>query len=236
MIPISDDNPVRLTPYVNWTLIALCVAVFVWQLSLSPSGQNDDVLNALGFVPAALMEPSQSLSLAYGIPAGLTIFTSMFLHGGLLHLGGNMLYLWIFGNNVEDAMGHIRYVLFYLTGGAAAALTMAFINPYSQVPMIGASGAISGVLGAYVLLYPRAKVRVIVPLGILLYPFRISAIFVVGFWFLIQLANAAFSNASEPGIAWWAHVGGFVAGLAITPLLKSSEFPLFGEPRRGPWG
>ncbi|HVP84811.1 MAG TPA: rhomboid family intramembrane serine protease [Rhizomicrobium sp.] len=235
MIPISDDNPVRITPFVNWLLIALCVAAFAWQLSLG--SQEEAVTNALGFIPATLLDPSLAPSLALGVPAQLTILTSMFLHGGLLHLGGNMLYLWIFGNNVEDAMGHVRYLLFYLASGIAAALTMAFVNAGSQVPMIGASGAISGVLGAYVLLYPRAKIRVLVPLGIIIfYPFRISAIFVVGFWFLLQLFNAAFTDASQPGVAWWAHVGGFVAGLLLTPLLKSSEFTLFGEPRRGPWG
>jgi len=235
MIPISDDNPVRITPYVNWLLIALCVATFVWQLSLG--AREDALVNALGFIPATLADPGQALSLAYGVPAQLTILTSMFLHGGLLHLGGNMLYLWIFGNNVEDAMGHVRYLLFYLVSGIAAALTMAFVNPTSHVPMIGASGAISGVLGAYVLLYPRAKIRVLVPLGIVIFfPFRISAMFVVGFWFVMQLFNASFTDASQPGVAWWAHVGGFIVGAALTPLLKSSEFNLFGEPRRGPWG
>ncbi len=234
MIPFSDDNPVRLTPYVNWTLIGLCVLVFIWQISLGQTG--DGALNALGFTPAALFDPSQALSLTFGVPGPLTIFTSMFLHGGFLHIAGNMLYLWVFGNNVEDAMGHVRYVLFYFASGVAAALTMAVVNPASHVPMIGASGAISGVLAAYVLLYPRAKVRVIVPLGIIFYPLRISAMWVVGFWFLLQLFNAAFSDASQPGVAWWAHVGGFLAGLLLTPILKSDEVPLFGEPRRGPWG
>lgn len=231
MIPISDDNPVRRPPYVNWALIALCVGAFLWQLSLS--GAEAAAVYALGFKPASLFEPDMA---GYGIPAGLTIFTSMFLHGGFLHLGGNMLYLWIFGNNVEEAMGHVRYLLFYLACGLAAALTMVLVTPLSNYPMIGASGAISGVLGSYVLLFPRAKVRVIVPLGIIFYPLRISAMWVVGFWFLLQLWNAAFTDASEPGVAWWAHVGGFVMGLALTPLLKSREFELLGETRRGPWG
>jgi membrane associated rhomboid family serine protease len=234
MIPISDDNPVRLTPYVNRTLIAVCVAVFVYQFSLGAGGEA--LLNVLGFVPGVLFHASEAMALVPAYPAPLTILTSMFLHGGWLHLGGNMLYLWIFGNNIEDAMGHARYVLFYLVSGIAAALTMAFVNPFSLIPMVGASGAISGVLAAYVLLYPRAKVRVLVPLGIILYPFRISAIWVVGFWFVLQLFNAALSDASQPGVAWWAHVGGFLMGLALTPILKSGEVPLFGEPRRGPWG
>ena len=234
MIPFSDDNPVRITPYVNWLLIAVCVGVFAGGFVLGNRG--DALVAMLGFAPATLTHPAQARALGAGYPAALTIFTSMFLHGGLLHLGGNMLYLWVFGNNIEDAMGHGRYLLFYLACGVAAALTMAFVSPYSLIPMVGASGAISGVLGAYVLLYPRAKVRVIVPLGILFYPFRVGAIWVVGFWFALQLFNAVMSDATQPGVAWWAHVGGFVVGLALTPVLKSGEVALFGEPKRGPWG
>lgn len=235
MIPISDDNPVRLTPYVNWTLIALCVLVFGYEFSLG--AQDEQLVNSLGFVPATLSHAQQTMATVPALPAALTIFTSMFLHAGFMHLGGNMLYLFIFGNNVEDAMGHVRYLLFYLASGVVAALTMAFVSPYSLIPMVGASGAISGVLGAYVLLYPRAKVRVIIPWGFaIFYPFRIGAMWVVGFWFALQLFNAVFADASQPGVAWWAHVGGFVFGLALTPILKSSDVPLFGEPRRGPWG
>jgi membrane associated rhomboid family serine protease len=147
-----------------------------------------------------------------------------------------MLYLWIFGNNVEDAMGHMRYIVFYLVCGAAAALMLAYIDPASRIPMVGASGAISGVLAAYVLLFPRARVTVIVPLGIIFYPFKLSAFWVVSFWFVLQLLSAWLSHPNEPGVAWWAHVGGFGAGLFLTPLFKSSGFPLFGRPRRGPWG
>jgi membrane associated rhomboid family serine protease len=234
VIPISDDNPIRLTPYVNWALVALCVAVFGYEFSLGSGGE--ELMNRLGFVPAVLFHPAQTMAMVPAFPAALTVLTSRFLHGGFLHLGGNMLYLLIFGNNIEDAMGHARYLLFYLLSGIAAALTMAFVNPYSLIPMVGASGAISGILGAYVLLYPRARVRVIVPLGFIFYPFRIGAMWVVGFWFALQLFNALFSDASQPGVAWWAHVGGFVVGLALTPLLKSGEVPLFGAPRRGPWG
>jgi membrane associated rhomboid family serine protease len=158
----------------------------------------------------------------------------MFLHGGILHLAGNMLYLWIFGNNVEDAFGHIRFLLFYFLCGAAAALTMAYVAPTSNVPMVGASGAISGVLAAYLLLFPRARVTVIVPLGIILYPLAIAAMWVIGFWFLLQLISAGFANPGQPGTAWWAHVGGFAAGLLLTPLLKPRQTRLFGHVR-GPW-
>jgi len=229
MIPISDDNPTRLTPVVTWLIIGLCVAAYVWERSLGHD--MDAAIAVLGFVPASLRHTGTSAPLS----PGLTIFSSMFLHGGLLHIAGNMLYLWIFGNNVEDAMGHGRFIVFYLTSGVAAALTLALSDPGSHVPMIGASGAISGVLAGYVLLFPRARVTVIVPLGIIFYPLALSAFWVVGFWFVMQLLSAVFSNPHEPGIAWWAHVGGFAAGLMLTPFFKSRRFPLFGRPGRGPW-
>jgi membrane associated rhomboid family serine protease len=234
MIPISDDNPVRITPIINWGIILACAAAFLWELSLKK--EMNAALLVYGFTPASFFSGYEAAGLGR-VPALLTIFTSMFLHGGVLHIAGNMLYLWIFGNNVEDAMGHVRYLIFYLLSGIAAALTLAYINPASQVPMIGASGAISGVLAAYVLLFPRARVTVIVPLGIILYPFRITAVWVVGFWFVLQLLSAAATQADQPGVAWWAHVGGFIAGAIMTPFLKSSDFPLFGSVRRrGPWG
>jgi membrane associated rhomboid family serine protease len=234
MIPISDDNPARLTPVVTWTIMALCVAAFLWELSLGRS--MEAVIAVLGFSPASLTTAVPAQTGYVAVPGWATIFISMFLHGGFLHIAGNMLYLWIFGNNVEDAMGHVRFIVFYLASGAAAALTMAAVDPASTVPMIGASGAISGVLAAYVLLYPRARVTVVVPLGIIFYPLKISAIWVVGFWFALQLLSAALTSAGQAGVAWWAHVGGFVAGGALTPLFKSARVPFFGDVRRGPWG
>jgi membrane associated rhomboid family serine protease len=234
MIPISDDNPMQLTPVVTWLLILACCLVFVWEFLLGRD--MDAALNILGFVPATLYGHAPPPSAALGIPPFATIFSSMFLHGSILHLAGNMLYLWIFGNNIEDAMGHLRFLAFYLICGVAAALSMAYVDPASRVPMVGASGAISGVLAAYILLYPRARVTVIVPLGILFWPFRVSAAWVVGLWFVTQLVLAAFSDPSKPGVAWWAHVGGFAAGLALTPVFKSAGVPYFGPPsRRGPW-
>jgi membrane associated rhomboid family serine protease len=235
MIPISDDNPVRLTPFVTWALILACVFVYGWEISLGGRGM-DSALNVLGFTPGTLLRSQSAPSELMGVPPVATIFIAMFLHGSILHLAGNMLYLWIFGNNIEDAMGHLRFILFYFISGVAAAMTMAFMDPASSVPMIGASGAISGVLGAYMLLYPRARVTVILPLGIIFYPFRIAAVWVVGLWFLTQLVTAALTNPNQPGVAWWAHVGGFLAGLVLTPLLKSSGVPYFGPVyRRGPW-
>ena len=234
MIPISDDNPTRTAAIVNWAIILACVAAFIWEISLGH--QMDAAIMILGFTPQALSGPAHALPGYITVPGPATIFTSMFLHGGWLHIAGNMLYLWIFGNNIEDAMGHLRYLLFYLACGVAAALTMAFLDPHSQIPMVGASGAISGVLAAYVLLYPRVRVTVIVPLGIIFYPLALSAIWVIGFWFVLQLISVAFTPLGQPGVAFGAHIGGFIAGLALTPLLKSRQVRLFGNVRRGPWG
>ena len=230
MIPISDENPASRLPLVNWAILIACIGAFIWQLSLSEP-EFEAAIRNLGFTPRDFF--------GRGFGAGAqgewaTILTSMFLHGGILHIGGNMLYLWIFGNNVEDALGHVRFLVFYVVCGIAAALLQAVSEPQTTIPMIGASGAISGVLAAYVLIYPRARITVIIPLGVLLYPTKISSIYVVGFWFIMQLASAALAEPGAPGVAWLAHVGGFVAGILLTPLL--SQFPLFGPRYRGPWG
>ena|SRR5215831_7125503 len=217
MIPISDDNPARLTAVVNWVLILICVGVFFWQISLGEGGEA--AIYKYGFTPRNFFADERG--------AWLTLLTAMFLHGGFMHLGGNMLYLWIFGNNVEDAMGHVRFLVFYLACGIAASFAQALAEPQLTMPMVGASGAISGVLAAYVLIYPQARIRVIIPLGFLLYPTKISAIYVVGFWFIIQLFSALIAQPGAPGTAWWAHVGGFAAGIVLTPFL--SQFPLFGR-------
>jgi membrane associated rhomboid family serine protease len=224
MIPLYDDNPARLKPIVTVGLIVLCVLAFAWELSLGDD-TLDRTLAVLGFTPHAFNHPG---GVSRVVPVWATIFTSLFLHAGYLHIAGNMLYLWIFGNNIEDAMGHLRFVFFYLACGVAAMAAMLLLEPSSTTPTVGASGAISGVLAAYMLLYPRAWVRVIVPELLLLYPFRIRAVWVVGVWFAVQLLSAALTPPSEPGTAWWAHVGGFVAGLLLTPLLKSRLVPYFG--------
>jgi rhomboid family protein len=233
MIPISDENPARLRPIVTWTLVAACVAVFFWQLSFTQQGE-ERLIFAAGFVPRNFFDLGPAFTVL-GVPwPWLTLVTSMFLHGGFLHLGGNMLYLWIFGNNVEDAMGHPRFLAFYFVCGIVAALFEGLINPHSAIPMLGASGAIAGVLASYVLIFPRARVTVIIPLGLLLYPMKISSLYVIGFWFLLQLLSAAMAPVGTPGTAFGAHVGGFATGLLLTPLL--SKFPLFGRFKRGPWG
>ena len=212
MIPISDENPARLRPYVTWAIVLACIATFFWQLSFSEA-EEEALIYRLAFVPETVFYGVAQYS-GPGLPTPwLTLLTSMFLHGGFLHLGGNMLYLWIFGNNVEDAMGHLRYLVFYLVCGLAAALSQGLADPHAAIPMLGASGAISGVIASYVMIFPRARITVIIPLGILLYPMKISAFYVVGFWFLVQLLNLAGTSSGMGGTAWLAHVGGFAAGI-----------------------
>jgi rhomboid family protein len=211
LIPLRDDNPTRSRPVVTILLIVLCALVFLWQLSLSPNGQQQAAY-LFGMIPAVLFGNAELEG--QWIPAGATLVTSMFLHGGWLHLLGNMLYLWIFGDNIEDRLGRVRFVLFYLLCGVVAALGQGIADPRSEVPMIGASGAISGVLGAYIVLYPKAKVLVLVPLVVYITTLRVPAIVVLGLWFAGQLLSSLVAApGSGGGVAFAAHVGGFVAGL-----------------------
>lgn len=210
MIPIRDDNPTTITPVVTVGLIVVNVLVFIYQLSLGPQGEA--FVYVFGAVPGTLFG-GESLS---PVPPMLTLVTSMFLHGGVMHIGGNMLYLWIFGNNIEDVMGHGRFILFYLLCGVAAAYAHAITAPGSLVPMIGASGAISGVLGAYLLLFPRARVLTLIPFGIVMHMEYIPAAWLLGFWILLQFLNGTLSlGGGGGGVAWFAHVGGFLAGMAL---------------------
>lgn len=214
MIPLRDDNPVRSQPIVTYALIALCVTLFFWQVALGPGG-NQAAIYALGFIPAVVFGSVDLPAELVWVPAPATLLTSMFLHGGLLHLAGNMLYLWIFGDNIEDRMGRQRFVMFYVACGIAAALAQALPDVGSSVPMIGASGAISGVLGAYVVLFPRARVLVAVPIFVILYTFRLPAFWVLGMWFLGQLISSAVVSPGGAGVAFRAHIGGFVAGVIL---------------------
>jgi membrane associated rhomboid family serine protease len=235
MIPLSDDNPTTIRPAITIGLIAAASAVFLWQVML-PANDEVRFVYALGVIPATLFGSEQLPPELYVIPPWMTILTSMFLHGGWLHLIGNMLYLWIFGNNIEDALGHVGFVLFYVACGAAAALTQSALDPGSTVPMIGASGAIAGVLGAYAILHPRAHVLVLVPLGFFTQVVRLPALLVLGFWFVLQLIQGGLATPSDQGgVAYWAHIGGFVAGLVLIFLFpRRSSAPR--RPRRGPWG
>ena len=210
MIPLQDINPSRLRPYVTWLLIALNVLVFVFELMLDGMGQLDLFLYQAGAVPAAILADPFSGRL-------ITLFTSMFLHGGLMHLLSNMLYLWIFGDNIEDRMGHGRFLVFYLLGGVAAAAAQIIVAPDSRVPMVGASGAIAAVLGAYLIEYPRARIRSLVFLGYFIRFVQVPAIVVLGLWFVLQFFNGflSLSAMSMGGVAYFAHIGGFVAGLLL---------------------
>lgn len=225
MFPLQDDNPTRRFPYLTVTFIVICVLVFFWQLSLGQYMQR--AIFSYGMIPASLFGLRDLPIELEAVPAWMTVFTSMFMHGGWMHIIGNMIYLWIFGNNVEDSMGHGRFITFYLLCGIAAAMAQALPNPGSTVPMVGASGAISGVLGAYLLLFPHARVLVAIPFGFYLHITRIPAGFVLGFWFLMQLISSAAAGGQEGGVAFGAHIGGFIAGMALIPFFKEKSVPLF---------
>jgi membrane associated rhomboid family serine protease len=218
MIPIRDFNPTTRTPYVTITLIATCVLVFIWQLGLDPHA-GEVMVRQFGFIPALLFGHASWADGAAIVPSWTTLFTSMFLHGGVMHLAGNMLYLWIFGNNIEDVMGHGRFLVFYLLCGLVAAMAQALPDPGSTIPMIGASGAISGVLGAYLLLFPKAKVQVIIPIGFFIMR-KLPAGWLLGIWIAFQVVSGVMADPSDGGVAWWAHVGGFVAGMALVHLFR----------------
>jgi len=233
MIPLQDDNPTELTPVVTITFIVLCVLVFIYQASL-PQPDGETLVFQYGAIPALLFgQADLPASIAGGIPSYVTLLTSMFMHGGWMHLIGNMLYLWIFGNNVEDVMGHARFVVFYVTCGILAALSHAVTDPSSTIPMVGASGAISGVLGAYILLFPRAHVLVFMPgVGMM----RVAAGVVLGLWFVMQLLSGGMSiGGPGEGVAFFAHIGGFVAGIALIGLFKRPDVPFFSPARNGRW-
>lgn len=218
MIPLRDDNPTTLTPVVTVSLIVLNCVVFLYQVSLGPAEERF-VLDYAA-IPADLLHARSLVGERHMIPE-VTVLTSMFLHGGVLHLGGNMLYLWIFGNNIEDVMGHGRFIVFYLLAGLAAAFAHAVTAPTSTVPMIGASGAISGVLGAYLLLFPKAHVQVLILLGLFTRIVYVPAVWVLGFWIVVQVLNGVFSvGGPGGGVAWFAHIGGFVAGLALIKVFQ----------------
>jgi len=222
MIPLKDDNPTRTVPFVTFGIIFACVAVFLWEVSLGERAEA--AIYAFGLVPDVLMGHAHLPHRLALVPPWLTVFTSMFLHGGWMHLIGNMLYVWIFADNVEDRMGHSRFFVFYLLCGIAAAMAQALPDPHSQIPMVGASGAISGVLGAYMVLFPRARVIVLVPLFIIWFRTNMSALLVLGLWFAMQLLNELYAQQGA-GVAFRAHIGGFIAGLVMLPVFVRPARP-----------
>lgn len=225
MVPLRDDNPTTITPYVTYGLIAANVLAFLYELTLPPQ-QLDYFFHLAAVVPRELTASFSGIPVNQPVPEFATLISSQFLHGGFLHLAGNMLFLWIFGNNVEDRLGHAKYLLFYLTCGVLATLAQWYFSQTSGIPSLGASGAIAGVLGAYVIRYPKIEVLTLIPLGIFFTTIRVPAIFFLGFWF-VQQALYGVASLDAPtnigmesgGIAYWAHTGGFVFGAILGPLL-----------------
>ena len=222
MFPLKDDLPSHTTPVVTVLLMAINIVVYLYQASLEIDSRAGGAAQAFvmefGLIPCRL---TGACRMAADLPSPVfTIFSSMFLHGGFFHIAGNMLYLWIFGNNVEETLGHGRFTLFYLASGVAAAATQTIVGPDSHVPMIGASGAISGVLGAYFLLFPHASVLTLIIFGFFWRIVRIPALLVLGFWMVVQILNGLGSFGAGGGVAWFAHIGGFFAGMGLILLFK----------------
>lgn len=215
MIPLRDKNPRYSTPFVTVSLIILNVLVFLYQLSLGPRAEEQFVFT-YGMVPARIEWAFGSPQITLG-DAFAPLLSSIFLHGGWLHLIGNMWFLWVFGDNIEDRLGHLRYLLFYLVCGVGAGLAHTLFNLNSRLPAVGASGAISGILGAYLVLFPGARVLTLVPLLVFYFTVELPAVILLGYWFLIQAAQGFFALGarSAGGVAWWAHIGGFVLGFLL---------------------
>lgn len=218
MIPLKDKNPSYSFPFVNYLLIAANVAVFIYELSLG-SGL-EAFFTKFGLVPSRYFEAVANHT--HLVTRYVPFFTSMFIHGGWLHIIGNMWFLYIFGDNVEDKLGHRKYLVFYLLSGLAAGALQTYLSAGSSVPTIGASGAISGVLGAYLVLFPRARIVTLIPIFFIFDIIDVSAILFIGFWFMMQFFSGvqSFGQAVSGGIAWWAHVGGFVAGILMVPVFR----------------
>lgn len=217
MIPLRDSvRPLR-SPYVNWFLIAVNLYVFIREIMLPPELLSQVFFN-LGVIPSNILYlifTGDPLS-----PVMITFITAMFLHGGWLHVLSNMLFLWVFGDNVEDRLGHLRYLLFYLLTGVVASIAHIIANPTSEVPVIGASGAVAGVLGAYFILFPRSKVLSLVPIIFIFTLVEIPAVIFLALWFILQLFNGTASlGGAANAVAWWAHIGGFIAGIILIKIM-----------------
>jgi membrane associated rhomboid family serine protease len=226
MIPLRAENPRRSVAFVTALLIALNIIIFIYQLSLPPRGA-EALVEGFGLIPARaeqVIAPSQRSDgqVVDVEPVLLTLVTSMFLHGGWLHLLGNMLFLWVFGPSVEDRMGHILYLLFYFIFGTSSGIVHIIANWGSTLPSIGASGAISGVMGAYIVLFPRSRILTLVPLLLFFFTVRLPAVLILGYWFFIQFVSgiSTLGQMNQGGVAWWAHIGGFVVGVLSALALR----------------
>ena len=244
MFPYRDDNPTVLNPYVTIGVIALNVIVWVVVQGLGTAGPLGRSICELGLVPGELLRtapPGSATPLGPGLvcvvdaePNYFTLLSSMFLHGGWFHLIGNMMFLWVFGNNIEDAMGHVKFALFYVISGLTAAFAQMVVNPDSTIPMVGASGAVSGVMGAYILLYPHARIHTFIFLGFFATTMQLKAGVMLGYWILLQILGSipSLTGIDRGGVAFFAHIGGFVAGLIFVKLFETGEHR---ERRRGAW-
>ncbi|MEY2831947.1 MAG: hypothetical protein RLZZ574_1205 [Cyanobacteriota bacterium] len=219
MIPIHDENPTSSTPVVVYALIAINAVVFLHQITLGAG--LDGFMQLYAVIPQQLTASFDGIPINQPVPEILTLITSQFLHGGWMHIGGNMLFLWTFGDNIEQDLGHFKFLFFYLTCGVLAGLTHWFFGMQSGVPTIGASGAIAGVMGAYLIKYPRAKIVTLLPLFIIFTTIRIPAIYFLGFWFVQQALSsvASLGMPQTAGVAYWAHAGGFIFGAILGPML-----------------
>ena len=232
MVPLNDENPTYITPWVTYALIIINIIVFFYELTLAPP-QLDRFFHTYAIVPNELSASFDGATVSQGFPEPLTLLSSQFLHAGFMHVGFNMLFLWIFGNNIEQELGPIKFIIFYLVCGALAGLAQWYFSTESTVPSLGASGAIAGVMGAYILKFPQARVLTLIPLGFFFYTVRVPAIFFLGFWFVQQAFNsflslqvAATVGMQQGGVAYWAHAGGFVFGAILGSLLG-----LFSRPQ-----
>lgn len=224
--PLRDDNSITTTPWVTWVIIASCCFIFLWQLSLG--SQNEALVRGLGVTPNIIFGLATLPEDLRYVPAPLTVVTSMFLHGGIMHLLGNMLYLWIFGDNIEDCVGSkTKYATLYVICGTSAALGQSLIDPNSATPMIGASGAIAGMLGAYLILHPRANIICLIGFFVFFRTINVPAFLVLGGWIGLQFLNLGQAGSN---VAYVAHIWGFVAGMALIPFFKQAHIPLLEKP------
>lgn len=225
MIPIKDTIPRSGSPFVTWALIAVNGIIFIFEISI-PKNVLSQIFYLFGLVPARYSLPKWAYIHALSFDDYLSFLTNMFLHGGWLHLFGNMWFLYLFGSRVEDRMGHIRFLIFYLLSGIAANVIFFLVDIHSTIPEFGASGAIAGVMGAYIVMFPKA--RIVTLIFVLFFPFfvDVSAFFYIGFWFILQLLSGTLSFASQKtgGVAWWAHIGGFIIGIVLLPFFRKKEY------------
>ena len=240
MIPLKDDNPTNTRPIVSYGIIGFCIVIFLAQLGLSEQ-ELRDFTYSYGLIPSVLIGIDQLPDELNKISPIGTIFTSMFMHGGWMHLIGNMLYLWIFADNIEDDLGTLNFIIFYFFSGIGAAMSQVLVDVNSQIPMIGASGAIGGVLGAYLINYPNARVLVLIPFGFFSQLIKIRSLYVLGFWFVLQFINSFLSSSSGGGgVAYAAHIGGFVTGVILIlffnkSIRKKKYKPKEYKKNKGPW-